>query len=54
MRGGFAASGTTRHPSDMLIAATALLHKLALATRNTTDFEGCGISLINPFLCIQN
>ena len=49
LRGRLAASGSTRHPSDMLIAATALLHRLTLATRNTSDFEGCGITLINPF-----
>lgn len=49
LRGNFAARGVTRHPSDMLIAATALLHQAALATRNTADFEGCGIQLINPF-----
>ena len=50
MRGAFAAKGITRQPYDMLIAATALLHKIPLATRNTADFEGCGIILINPFL----
>jgi predicted nucleic acid-binding protein len=50
LRGRFAATGTVRHPSDMLIAATALLHKLTLATRNTADFEDCGVTLINPFL----
>ncbi len=50
MRGAFAAKGITRQPYDMLIAATALLHKIPLATRNTADFEGCGIRLINPFL----
>jgi len=50
MRGVFAAKGITRQPYDMLIAATALLHKIPLATRNTADFEGCGITLINPFL----
>jgi predicted nucleic acid-binding protein len=50
LRGALAAKGSTRHPSDMLIAATALLHKLPLATRNTAEFENCGITLINPFL----
>lgn len=49
LRGAFAAKGVARQPYDMLIAATALLHKLPLATRNTADFEGCGITLINPF-----
>jgi predicted nucleic acid-binding protein len=33
----------------MLIAATALVHGLTLATRNTRDFEGCGIAVFNPF-----
>lgn len=49
LRGTFAAKGIARQPYDMLIAATALLHKRPLATRNTADFEGCGITLINPF-----
>lgn len=50
MRGTFATKGITRQPYDMLIASTALLHKIPLATRNTADFDGCGITLINPFL----
>jgi predicted nucleic acid-binding protein len=33
----------------MLIAASALTRGLTLATRNTEDFEGCGIALVNPF-----
>lgn len=49
MRGQFAARGVSRHPFDMLIAATALLHKIPLATRNEADFAGCGIQIINPF-----
>jgi predicted nucleic acid-binding protein len=35
---------------DALIAATALDHELALATRNNKDFDWItGLSLINPF-----
>jgi len=34
---------------DGLIAATAIAHDLALATRNTKDFEGLGIHLIDPW-----
>ena len=35
--------------ADMLIAATALVHGLALATRHGSDFEGCGVALIDPW-----
>ncbi len=34
---------------DSLIAATAKVHGLTLATRNTSDFKDCGISLVNPW-----
>ena len=34
---------------DSLIAATAKVHNLTLATRNTTHFQDCGIDLINPW-----
>jgi predicted nucleic acid-binding protein len=36
-------------PNDSLIAATAKVHGLTLATRNTADFEACGIDLENPW-----
>jgi predicted nucleic acid-binding protein len=35
--------------ADMLIAATALVHGLTLATRNVSDFEDCGAIIFNPF-----
>lgn len=34
---------------DSLIAATARIHNLTLATRNTADFQECGIQLVNPW-----
>lgn len=34
---------------DAQIAAIALVHHHTVATRNTTDFEGCGLQLMNPF-----
>lgn len=35
---------------DGLIAATAVAHQLTLATRNTKDFEGFGIDIIDPWV----
>jgi len=34
-----------------LIAATALEHKLTLATRNTRDFAETEVQLVNPWEC---
>lgn len=34
---------------DSLIAATALVHDLTVATRNTQDFAPAGVRLLNPF-----
>ena len=34
---------------DKQIAATALTHGLTLVTRNTRDFQGSGVELLNPF-----
>jgi len=34
---------------DAQIAAIARAHNAALATRNTGDFEGCGVRLVNPW-----
>jgi toxin FitB len=35
---------------DAQIAAIARSRGAALATRNTADFEGCGVRLLNPWL----
>ncbi len=35
--------------SDGLIAATALEHKLTVATRNVADFQRSGVNTFNPF-----
>ncbi len=34
---------------DAAIAAIARSRGVALATRNSADFEGCGVDLINPW-----
>jgi toxin FitB len=49
LRAALRAQGKPRTQADMLIAATAYEHGIALATRNVRDFEGCGIPLLNPF-----
>lgn len=35
---------------DAQIAAIAQAHHASLATRNISDFEGCGVHLINPWV----
>jgi toxin FitB len=34
---------------DALLAATALVHKLVLVTRNAADVEGTGVEVLNPW-----
>lgn len=43
-------SGFNTDSVDLMIAAIALTHNATLATRNTRDFEGCGVELVNPWL----
>ena len=43
-------SGRAMPIKDSLIAATALVHGLAIATRNRTDFEKAGVKVVNPFV----
>ncbi|MBZ9738176.1 MULTISPECIES: type II toxin-antitoxin system VapC family toxin [unclassified Mesorhizobium] len=42
-------SGRGLSSMDGLIAATAIAGQLTLATRNTKDFEGFGLELIDPW-----
>jgi predicted nucleic acid-binding protein len=44
-----AAAERTLPVIDGLLAATALEHDLTLVTRNTRDFEGVGVRLVNPW-----
>ena len=43
------AAGFQAAQADMLIAASAATTGRVLVTRNTRDFEGCGLTLLNPF-----
>jgi predicted nucleic acid-binding protein len=38
-----------RSERDALIAATALVHGMTVATRNVVDFERTGVRLVNPW-----
>ena len=38
-----------RAERDALIAATALVHRLRLVTRNVADFQHMGVDLVNPW-----
>jgi predicted nucleic acid-binding protein len=42
-------SGRAMPIKDSLIAATALVHGLVVATRNRSDFETAGVKIIDPF-----
>ncbi len=38
-----------RDERDALIAATALVHGMAVVTRNVADFEPTGVNIVNPW-----
>jgi predicted nucleic acid-binding protein len=46
---GLRRQGLSMPIKDSLIAATALVHDLTVATRNTQDFAPAGVRLLNPF-----
>lgn len=43
-------SGRSMPIKDSLIAATALVHDLVVATRNGSDFEKAGVEIVDPFI----
>jgi predicted nucleic acid-binding protein len=42
-------SGQAMPVKDSLIAATALVHGLTIATRNVSDFKKAGVKTMDPF-----
>jgi predicted nucleic acid-binding protein len=35
---------------DLMISAIARVHRATVVTRNLSDFEGCGVSIVNPWV----
>ena len=48
-RGQSRRSGRVLHLADALIAGTAQVNGLTIATRNVSDFDGLGIAVTNPW-----
>jgi hypothetical protein len=46
---GLRAAGHGMPIKDSLIAATALVHGLTVASRNVRDFERAGVKVVDPF-----
>lgn len=42
-------AGRPSAPLDLMIAAIAHAQGATMVTRNTSDFEGCGLTMVNPW-----
>lgn len=42
-------AGRRLNVQDAQIAATALVHRMPIATRNVSDFEAAGVAIVNPW-----
>ncbi len=42
--------GKQLHVADAEIAATALAHRMSVATRDIDDFKAAGVTIINPWI----
>jgi toxin FitB len=49
LKASLRAIGRPQDPMDLLIAATAAVHGLAVVTRNVKHFEDTGVTLVNPW-----
>ncbi|MBF0268862.1 MAG: type II toxin-antitoxin system VapC family toxin [Alphaproteobacteria bacterium] len=50
---GRMAGGRSIPTIDGLLAATAKVHRMTLATRNLADVDGLGAKLVNPFEAVK-
>jgi predicted nucleic acid-binding protein len=50
---GEALGESEKHVDDAGIAATARVHGLVVVTRNVKDFEGRGVTLLDPFKTVR-
>ena len=43
-----------RPDRDALIAATAMVHRMTVVTRNVSDFASTGVGIINPWISTES
>jgi len=50
---GEALAASEKHVDDAGLAATARVHRLIVVTRNARDFDGRGVTLLDPFKAMR-